>query len=123
MKTLKVNVGKLGESIVCKWLKNKGFSIVERNYLKPWGEIDVIAKKGGKTHFIEVKAVSRESGKGIDPAENLHEAKAKRIERAINSYLMTHKELENRGWQVDGALVHLNVENKSVKVAIVENIL
>jgi len=62
--------GDLGESIACRFLINKGFSIVERNYLKKWGEIDIIAKKDGKAHFIEVKSVS------CPPARNARAGRA-----------------------------------------------
>lgn len=52
-------VGKIGEETACKFLMKHGYQIVLRNYWKKWGEIDVIAKKGNITHFIEVKTVSK----------------------------------------------------------------
>lgn len=58
-KTKKQTIGDLGEGIVCNYLKNKGFRIIERNYWKPWGELDIIAQKDGILHFIEVKAVTQ----------------------------------------------------------------
>ncbi len=60
-KTQKQIIGDLGEGISCNYLKNKGFSIVERNYWKPWGEIDIIAQENGILHFVEVKTVTRET--------------------------------------------------------------
>ncbi|KKT37913.1 MAG: hypothetical protein UW27_C0008G0048 [Parcubacteria group bacterium GW2011_GWA1_44_13] len=59
--TEKQKIGRLGEDIAVKYLENKGFLVIERNYLKKCGEIDVIAKKAGITHFIEVKSVTREN--------------------------------------------------------------
>ncbi len=56
-KTDKQIIGNLGEGIICNYLKDKGFEIIERNYWKPWGEIDVIASKKGTTYFVEVKTV------------------------------------------------------------------
>ena len=43
----KQNTGKLGEDIAAKYLGNKGYKILTRNYRKPWGEIDIIAEKKG----------------------------------------------------------------------------
>ena len=59
-KTQKQIIGDLGEGIVCNCLKNKGFKVVDRNYWKPWGELDVIVKKGERLYFVEVKTVTRE---------------------------------------------------------------
>ncbi|MBV9159572.1 MAG: YraN family protein [Candidatus Kaiserbacteria bacterium] len=48
-------IGDMGESIAAQYLERKGFRIIDRNYLKPWGEIDIIAEKSGIIHFVEVK--------------------------------------------------------------------
>ena len=52
-------IGKLGEMLIVKHLRNKGYALVESNYRKGYGEIDLIMKKDGKIYFIEVKTVSR----------------------------------------------------------------
>lgn len=40
-----IEIGKFGEAIACKYLKSKGYKIIERNFRKKWGEIDIICKK------------------------------------------------------------------------------
>ena len=57
-KTEKRKIGDIGENITARFLRSKGFAIIGKNYLKPWGEIDIIVQKQGKIHFIEVKTVS-----------------------------------------------------------------
>lgn len=57
---IKKIVGKIGEDLAARYLGNKGFLVVERNYLRKWGEIDIVAEKHGTTHFIEVKTVTRD---------------------------------------------------------------
>jgi len=52
-------IGEIGENIAVKFLMKHGFAVLERNYTKKWGEIDIIAKKSDKLYFIEVKSVSR----------------------------------------------------------------
>lgn len=52
-------IGEIGENIAVKFLMKHSFAILERNYTKKWGEIDIIAKKSNKLYFIEVKSVSR----------------------------------------------------------------
>ena len=54
-------IGEIGEEIACKYLINKGFTVIERNFTRKAGEIDIVAKKGNEIHFFEVKSVSRET--------------------------------------------------------------
>lgn len=48
--------GNVAEDAVILHLKNTGFQILDQNYLKKWGEIDIVAKRSRKIHFIEVKS-------------------------------------------------------------------
>lgn len=48
--------GQQGEAAVVKLLQKQGFQILETNYRKFFGEIDIIAQKGNVLSFIEVKA-------------------------------------------------------------------
>ena len=60
--TKKSEIGKLGEDIACQYLLNKSFTIIERNFRKKWGELDIIAKdSNGVLVFVEVKTM-RQSG-------------------------------------------------------------
>jgi putative endonuclease len=45
-----------GEDIVCKYLEEKGYLVIERNYRGKKGEIDIIARDGNIIVFIEVKS-------------------------------------------------------------------
>ncbi|TSC70571.1 MAG: putative endonuclease [Parcubacteria group bacterium Gr01-1014_46] len=58
--TDKQKIGQIGEDDACKYLTGLGYKVIERNYLKKWGEIDIVVKKGNKLHFVEVKSVSRD---------------------------------------------------------------
>jgi Holliday junction resolvase-like predicted endonuclease len=141
MKTHKRQIGDLGEDIACKYLKRKGFRILDRNYLRKWGEIDIVAEKGSITSFIEVKTVSRESSKGgslpvgrqgsrvtsiqktaFRPEDNVHPAKLKRLYRAIQTYLLDNKVAESKEWRIDVACVYLDIPAKRAKVELIENV-
>jgi len=136
-KTAKRATGDIGEEVVCKYLKNKGFSVVERNYLRKWGEIDIIAQKAEKLYFIEVKSVSRESDKAgqgsvtrepkrigqYRPEENVHPSKLKRLHRAIQTYLLDHKVPDEIEWQIDVACVYLDFSTRKAHVEVLENVI
>ena len=48
-------IGEIGEEVACKYLINKGFTVLERNFTRKAGEIDIIATKEWELHFFEVK--------------------------------------------------------------------
>ncbi|MEI6659867.1 MAG: YraN family protein [bacterium] len=120
-------IGELGEEIACKYLTGKGFSILERNYTKKWGEIDIIAEKGEKLYFLEVKSVSCETLPNLDdpnrkrPEENMHPWKMKRLSRTMQTYLI-HNRIGNRAWQFDLVLVFIDMNSRKARVKILENI-
>ena len=49
------NIGNFGETIACRFLQKKGYTIIQRNFRCRTGEIDIIAFKDGCTVFVEVK--------------------------------------------------------------------
>jgi len=53
-------IGKLGEDIACEFLKNNKYKIIERNFRRPWGELDIITQnKNGVLVFVEVKTIAQ----------------------------------------------------------------
>lgn len=52
--------GNFSETFVVEYLVQQGFTVLERNYKKFFGEIDIIARKGNIIAFIEVKARKKE---------------------------------------------------------------
>ena len=127
----KQKIGKLGEEIAWIYLKKHGFSILERNYTRKWGEIDIVAEKDKKIYFNEVKSVScnvlpdlsRDEGFFEKrPEENMHPWKMKRLSRIVETYLI-HKRIGNTPWQFNLLLVYLNLEDRKAKVKMLENII
>ena len=123
-------VGKVGEDLACIYLKKKGFKIIKRNYLKKWGEIDVIATKDSIWHFVEVKTVSYETGNNVSsetndafrPEDNLHPWKMKRVMRATETYLMENG-LDEADWQIDAITIVLDIKNRKSSIKMLENVL
>jgi len=115
-KTEHLKIGAKGEDIVVKHLMKQGFEIMERNYRKKWGEIDVIAKKNNILHFVEVKTVSYETNfENNLPEENMHFQKQKRMGRAIQTYLAQKFRDEEIDFQIDIAAVYLNPQTEEIK--------
>ena len=51
----KHSLGQFGEEQAARYLRRRFYSILERNYRCRFGEIDLIAKRGGVLAFVEVK--------------------------------------------------------------------
>lgn len=123
-------IGKLGEDIACKFLVKHGYSILERNYTKKWGEIDIIAQKNNHLYFVEVKSksvsnidqITETDFQNSRPEDNMHPWKLKRLSRTIQTYLI-HKRIGNTSWQFDLLVVYLDVSRRKAKVKKVENII
>ena len=84
--TRKREIGDFGEEITSKYLEKNGYRILDRNYSKPFGEIDIIAIKGDVISFVEVK--TRKSDDFAYAAEAVDYYKQERIKRASQAFLM-----------------------------------
>ena len=128
-RTAKRQLGDLGEDLACNFLKKRGFEIIDRNYLKKWGEIDIIAKKLKILHFIEVKSISCENLNEVThgtldayrPEDNMHPWKLKRLARTMQTYLLDKN--VTCDWQLDLITVKIDHKIHKAKVEIIENII
>ena len=119
-------IGEIGEDIAELFLVKQGYKIIERNYLKKFGEIDLICTKDRKVHFIEVKTVSRETiATGtVDqyrPEDNIHVSKLRRIGRTIEAYI--HENNVEEDWEFHAILIELSRKNKTAKVRQMKNLI
>jgi len=115
--------GNIGEYLAAKFLKERGFDIVETNYRKKWGEIDIVAEKNCILHFVEVKAtVSRETS-GYRPEENIRLWKKQRMARAIKTYLLDRNVSYETEFLVDVIALNLDFFSKKAKVRWVKDVL
>lgn len=119
--------GEIGENVACMFLMKHGFEIIERNYTKIWGEIDIIARKDTRLYFFEVKSVTRENLEIVThetyrPEENMHEMKIKRLSRTIETYLADKRINDDVDWQVDLLVVYLDHNTKKAKVERIESV-
>jgi putative endonuclease len=123
-------VGNQGELITANYLKRKGFTLIEMNYLRKWGEIDVIVQKDQIIHFVEVKAVSYETKVYLEravthgtwrPEENVHAFKIKKLSRAIESWIADNN--WKGDWQIDVAAVRIVPRETYATIKIIDNVI
>jgi len=132
MESVKKNTkitGSLGEKIAALYLEKKGYVIIETNYSRKWGEIDIIARKDRLVHFVEVKTVSYETKDLLQyavthetwrPEEQVHQFKLHQIEKALETWI---SDTEYEGdWVIDVMAVRIVPRETYASVRFIENI-
>lgn len=124
------SIGAMGEEIVRKHFLDHGWEILEQNYLKEWGEIDIVARENNIVRFIEVKTVSFESKHELEqavshgtwrPEENFHQKKFLRLSRVIESWIMEN-EFDGE-WEIDVVAVRIVPCEKYARIKYIRNII
>ena len=108
---------KKGEDLAAKYLQNHGYKIIERNFRKGYGEIDIITIKDNVLIFVEVK--TRTSAKFGTPLEAITYYKIKSLINTARFYKLTHQKLPE-AMRIDAISVFIN--GKSEEINHVENI-
>ena len=90
--------GDWGEEYARRFLKGKGYSILESNYRGKYGEIDLVARERDCLVFVEVK--SRRTEAFGRPEESVTEAKQQKLVEAALEYMQL-KGLEECEWRID----------------------
>ena len=82
------DLGKLGEELAVAWFQEHGYEILQRNWRSCQYEIDIIARKEGRLHFIEVKL--RKYHPGSNPENSVTRQKFRSLKNAAAQYLYMH---------------------------------
>jgi putative endonuclease len=84
--TERASLGARGEQLAVAYLQQRGYSIRARNVrLPPWGEIDIVAERGGVLALVEVRL--RRGARLGGPLESIGPAKRARMLNAAHAYL------------------------------------
>ncbi len=115
---------KLGEDKACNFLQKKGFKIIERNFRKGYGEIDIIAIDSSNQEektlvFIEVK--TRKSNSFGSPLEAITPWKLKSLIRTAQFYKLIHPNLPDN-MRIDAVSIILSSSNEVEEIELIKNI-
>lgn len=125
MPTSKSQVGQIGEDLAVKHLVKHGFRILERNARRPWGELDIVARKGDLLTFIEVKTLVKQNGftEGLTPEDELTFHKIRKFQKAILMYFKENRIDLNQEWRGDLIAIDLNPDLSLSDLRHIENVL
>jgi putative endonuclease len=124
-------IGEFGEKLALKFLISKGFSLIERNYTKKIGEIDLVVQKGGVIHFVEVKtlvyAVSHEtkdvSRETYNIFDNFSHHKLRKLSKTVAWYLAERHVSRETLWVIDVVGVSIFENQRRAKVDVLWNVI
>jgi putative endonuclease len=83
------SLGVHGEDLAVKYLKKKGYRILDRNFRLRGGEIDIIAKDGEEIVFIEVKTRTSDNREFI--MASVGREKQRKISKTALYYISKNK--------------------------------
>ncbi len=113
MKDPRKQLGNHGEDLAAAALKKQGYKILERNYVTPLGEIDLIARQGKTLVIVEVK--TRKSLRFGSPQESVSHTKQAKLRRLADYYLKA-KRLPEAAVRFDVVAVTLAGDEPQVEI-------
>jgi putative endonuclease len=121
---MRKKLGKIGEEIAVKFLKERGYQILDRNYKfqipgdLQRGEIDIVAKKEDTICFVEVKTL-KDPKIEIFPEEKVNFLKKKKLIATAESWLIKNKFPLDSKWQID--IISIEIQGRKRKISHFEN--
>ena len=95
-------LGQRGEDLVARWYETGGYTILDRNWRRREGELDLILGRGRTVVFCEVK--TRPSNRFGAPVEAITRVKQRRI-RTLAAGWLAERRLGGRDLRFDVASV------------------
>jgi len=116
----KKDLGDVGEKIAEKYLRDKGYKILDKNFrYSRLGELDIIAQRGNDIIFCEVKTRLKTGPSEFLPEDNITLEKQKKLIKLSQIYLSKNKLMDN-SWQIDILAIE-TYRNGSFDIRHIEN--
>lgn len=116
MSTARQAFGELGERIAERWLRRRGWRVLQRRFRNGHRDIDLVVERDGTVAFVEVKA--RKGAEFGGPVQAVNYRKRKQLERSAMVWIDRHgRSMESYRFDVVGVLV----DGAAVRICHVEN--
>lgn len=124
-----LSTGQIGEAVAAEYLIKRQHKVLDRNYRKPWGEIDIVTMHAGRLHFIEVKTAAYDSmlefeqsrvDGSFSPEQHVDKQKKHRLRRVVETWLLERK--LDVSCQLDVLAVHLVEPKQFAAVQVFPNV-
>jgi putative endonuclease len=109
-------LGELGERIAERWLRHRGWRVVQRRFRNGHRDIDLVVEQEGMVAFVEVKA--RRGDQFGDPVESVNWKKQRELGRSARIWIARHGRRDD-AYRFD--VVGILVDRSRVRVRHIEN--
>lgn len=114
MRGTKKLLGARGEDLAVRYLRKKGYKVIERNYHCPWGEIDLVARERDTLVFIEIK--SRSSSEFGLPQDAVDRFKQRKLIQVARAYIHEHHVRESIMARFDVVAIQLTPSGPKIEI-------
>ncbi|MBI2587825.1 YraN family protein [Candidatus Azambacteria bacterium] len=104
--TIRKILGEVGEKAAAAYLETYGFEILAKNWKIKLGELDIVVKKDGVFHFVEVK--TQPHREAFRPEDLFDFKKRRKLKRLAQAYLISRRIPLDSHWQIDLIAVELD---------------
>ena len=109
-------VGKQAEELALRFLKDRAYKVLGRNWRRKWGELDIIAQKDGNLCFIEVKGESA-TRSGFDAWRRANSHKLAKVARTAKTWMASNGYRSDSSWQID--VIQVSIRHDSSEAHII----
>lgn len=132
MLSQKREFGDLGEKIAKEYLEKLGYKLIDQNYSKRWGEIDLIfesprldsesKREEKELVFLEIK--TREEKKfpsAFLPEDSINFAKQQKLIKTAQTFLYENKYSDDVLWRIDVIAIEIDNISRRAKIRHIKN--
>lgn len=119
-------IGNIGEDLASEIVVSLGYLVLDRNYLRKTGKIDIICLKNNKIVFFEVKTILINHISGVTreiyyPENNISKTKIQKINKTA-SYYLSEKHINDQYFEISSISIFLDTDLKLLNYSIINNI-
>ena len=112
----KKEIGNLGEDLAIKYLKQKNFLILDKNYIIYGGEIDVVAQDPDTREIVFVEVKTRSSTDYAWPEEAINQKKKQHLNKTAYQYMTDNYANTEWHYRFDAVSIELNFKIRQAKI-------
>ena len=110
-------LGDAGEEMAARELTRRGYTVRERNWRCPEGELDLVAEQDGALVFVEVR--TRRGDRFGTPEESITPVKRAHLIASAQAYLQAHS--LDCDWRIDVIAIEMSSRGELLRMDVIEN--